>query len=270
MVGFQRINLQFGHYHRIVSGFKINYPNRNFFSLCYREPIEDYLLNLYLYMAIQKNKIKVVIADDHQIFIEGVKALLKDDDKVSIVSEATDGEELMQLLSSKDIDVVLMDINMPKLNGIEATKKIVQKFPKVKVLSLTMVEDAGRISDMMKAGASGYLLKTSGKAELINAITNVKNGERYLSSEVSRKLIDSVLNEGISAQISNERSPQITNREREIIRLIIREMTNEEIAKHLNNSPMTIITHRKNLLRKLGVKNTAGLVKYAMQHGLDE
>jgi DNA-binding NarL/FixJ family response regulator len=221
-------------------------------------------------MAMLKNRIKVVIADDHQIFIEGIKALLKDDDKVVVVGEAADGEDLLDLVASKDADVILMDINMPRLNGIEATKKIRLKFPKVKVLSLTMVEDAHRISEMMKAGAAGYLLKTSGKAELINAITNVKNGERYLSSEVSKKLIDSVLNENQGHQMSNDRSPQITNREKEIIRLIIREMTNEEIARHLNNSPMTIITHRKNLLRKLGVKNTAGLVKYAMQHGLGE
>jgi len=221
-------------------------------------------------MAILKNKIKVVIADDHQIFIEGIKALLKDDEKVVVVGEASDGEDLLTLVASKDADVILMDINMPRLNGIEATKKIRQKFPKAKVLSLTMVEDAHRISEMMKAGASGYLLKTSGKAELISAITNVKNGERYLSNEVSKKLIDSVLNESQGRQMTNDRAPQITNREKEIIRLIIREMTNEEIARHLNNSPMTIITHRKNLLRKLGVKNTAGLVKYAMQHGLGE
>ena len=146
-------------------------------------------------MAILKTKIKVVIADDHQIFIEGIKALLKDDEKVVVVGEASDGEDLLTLVASKDADVILMDINMPRLNGIEATKKIRQKFPKAKVLSLTMVEDAHRISEMMKAGASGYLLKTSGKAELISAITNVKNGERYLSNEVSKKLIDSVLNE---------------------------------------------------------------------------
>ena len=217
-----------------------------------------------------KNKIKVVIADDHQIFIEGIKALLKDEDKVAIVGEAADGEELLVLVENKEADVILMDINMPRLNGIETTKRLRQRFPKVKVLSLTMVEDAQRISEMMKAGAAGYLLKTSGKAELISAITNIKNGERYLSTEVSKKLIDSVLSEEQGQRISNERSAQITNREKGIIRLVIREMTNEEIARHLNNSPMTIITHRKNLLRKLGVKNTAGLVKYAMQHGLGE
>jgi DNA-binding NarL/FixJ family response regulator len=221
-------------------------------------------------MAMPKNKIKVVIADDHQIFIEGIKALLKDEEKVMVAGEASDGEELLRFLTAKEVDVVLMDINMPRLNGIDATKKIRQRFPNVKILTLTMVEDAHRISEMMKAGASGYLLKTSGRSELITAITNVKNGERYLSPEVSKKLIDSVLSEERAQASYSERTPQITNREKEIIKLIIREMTNEEIAKHLNNSPMTIITHRKNLLRKLGVKNTAGLVKYAMQHGLDE
>lgn len=249
----------------LATSLFVNYGWRN----C-NQRYHYYQLDLYLNMAMPKNKIKVVIADDHQIFIEGIKALLKDDDKVVVAGEASDGEDMLKLLAAKEVDVVLMDINMPKLNGIEATKKIRQRFPKVKVLTLTMVEEAPRISEMMKAGASGYLLKTSGKGELITAITNVKNGERYLSPEVSKKLIDSVLSEERAQSQSFDRTPQITNREKEIIKLIIREMTNEEIARHLNNSPMTIITHRKNLLRKLGVKNTAGLVKYAMQHGLDE
>jgi len=220
-------------------------------------------------MANSKMKIKIIIADDHLIFIEGLKALIKDSDKVSLVGEATNGEILLQLLKTKEVDVVLMDVNMPEVNGIEATQKIKASFPKVKVLGLTMMEDAKYISQMMKAGASGYLLKTTGKEELINAVTQVYNGNRYLSEEVSMKLIDRMLDgNGQESESKPEREPQITKREQEIIRLIAEEMTNEEIAKHLNNSPMTIITHRKNLLRKLNVKNTAGLVKYAVQHGL--
>jgi len=220
-------------------------------------------------MGTHKNKVRIIIADDHQIFIEGIKALIKDADTVSLVGEAVNGEQLLNLLETKEVDLVLMDVYMPKMGGIEATQKIVTSYPNVKVLGLTMMEDAKHISEMMKAGASGYLLKTTGKSELIDAISRVQRGERYLSKEVSMKLIDRMLNNNNQiSEPSSDRTPSITKREHEIIKLIAQEMTNEEIARQLNNSPMTIITHRKNLLRKLNVKNTAGLVKYAVQHGL--
>ena len=219
-----------------------------------------------------KNKIKVVIADDHQIFIEGIKSLIKDSDRVVLMGEATDGETLMTVLRSKVPDVVLMDVGMPRMNGIEATRKIKAQFPDMKILGLTMYDDASSVSEMMKAGASGYLLKTTGKSELINAISRVQQGEKYLSNEVSMKLIERMFDENAAREEAPRvpRKAEITKRELDIIRLIAEEMTNVEIAKKLNNSPMTIITHRKNLLRKLGVKNTAGLVKYAVQNGLLE
>ncbi len=219
-------------------------------------------------MATIKNKIKIIICDDHQIFVEGLKALIKDSDKVTMIGEASNGEELLELEKLKDADVVLMDIFMPKINGIEATQKLKVIYPDIKVLGLTMVEEAKQISDMIKAGASGYLLKTSGRDELVQAIIKVHAGERYLSNEVSIKLLDRMLNNNEPLQELTERNPPITKREHEIIQLIAQELTNEEIARKLNNSPMTIITHRKNLLRKLNVKNTAGLVRYAVQHGL--
>ncbi len=214
-----------------------------------------------------KNKIKIIIADDHHLFIEGIKALIKDSDAVQLVGEAYDGESLMQLLKTKSPDVVLMDVNMPKMNGIEATKRIKSQHPEVKILGLTMFDDTNYISEMMKAGASGYLVKTTGKAELINAISKVHEGEKYLSNEVSVKLIERMF-DGSGDQLLSQRRLEITPREKEIVRLIAQELTNVEIAERLKNSPMTIITHRKNLLRKLGVKNTAGLIKYVMQHGL--
>jgi DNA-binding NarL/FixJ family response regulator len=218
-----------------------------------------------------KNKIRIVIADDHQIFIEGIKALIKDSDKVILVGESRDGETLIQILKTKEPDVVLMDVNMPKLNGIEATKKIKELFPNMKILGLTMYDDANSISEMMKAGASGYLLKTTGKSELLNAISKVQQGEKYFSNEVSMKLIERMFDDNGRDDVKTlPRKAEITRRELDIIRLIAEEMTNIEIAKKLNNSPMTIITHRKNLLRKLGVKNTAGLVKYAVMNGLLE
>lgn len=216
--------------------------------------------------------LNVYIADDHQLFIEGVKALLRDAENIRITGEAENGEALLALMEKGPCDVVLMDINMPVMGGMDTTKRVREKYPDVKVLALTMFDDTLHISEMIKAGASGYLLKNAGKEELINAITRVARGEKYVSNEVSVKIIEKMFSSdqsnGGMMQNAPARKAELTRRELEIIRLIAKEHTNNEIAAILNNSPMTIITHRKNLLRKLGVKNTAGLIKYAMNHGL--
>ncbi len=214
--------------------------------------------------------IKIFVADDHQLFIEGIKALTRDSTEVKLIGEAENGEDLLEQLKTNKPEVILMDINMPKLTGIEATKKIRQLYPDIKILALTMFDDTLYVSEMIKAGASGYLLKNAGKAELITAIITVNKGERYVSSEVSLKMIDKMNNPEHSStdRMPPVRKAEVTKRELEILKLVAQELTNAEIAVKLNNSPMTIITHRKNLLRKLGVKNTAGLIKYAMEQGM--
>lgn len=217
------------------------------------------------------DQIKIFVADDHQLFIEGIKALTRDSQEVKLIGEAENGEDLLAQLKTNQPNVILMDINMPKINGIEATKKIRQLYPEIKILALTMFDDTLYVSEMIKAGASGYLLKNAGKAELITAITTVYKGERYVSSEVSLKMIDKMNNNDQSSaenKMPPVRKSEVTKKELEILKLIAQELTNAEIASKLNNSPMTIITHRKNLLRKLGVKNTAGLIKYAMENGM--
>lgn len=215
-------------------------------------------------------QIKIFIADDHQLFIEGVKALIRDSEEVTLIGEAENGADLLEQLKTKKPDVILIDINMPVMNGIEATKKIREQYPETKIIALTMFDDTAHVSEIMKAGASGYLLKNTGKAELIGAITKVYNGEKYVSSDMSVKIVEQMMSgkDNSEKEAGRVRKADITKRELEIIKLVAQELTNAEIAAKLNNSPMTIITHRKNLLRKLGVKNTAGLIKYAMQHGL--
>ncbi|GDX47277.1 MAG: response regulator [Bacteroidota bacterium] len=217
--------------------------------------------------------IQVYIADDHHLFIAGVKALLSEVPELELAGDAENGRALLDLLTLKKVDVILMDINMPVMSGVETTKKIKELYPEIKILALTMFDDTLHINEMINAGASGYLLKNAGKEELVTAIKKVYAGEKYVSNEVSVKLIERMFNkeqEKTSTVASNTRKSELTKREIEIIKLIAQEMTNAEIAAKLNNSPMTIITHRKNLLRKLGVKNTAGLIKYAMQNGLVE
>jgi DNA-binding NarL/FixJ family response regulator len=217
--------------------------------------------------------INVYIADDHHLFIEGVKALLQDAQEINLLGSAENGQVLLDMLAQNPADVILMDINMPILSGVETTKVIKEKYPNTKVLALTMFDDTLHINEMISAGASGYLLKNAGKDELVSAIKKVYGGEKYVSNEVSVKLIERMFNNQqdkatVSTANPNVRKSELTKREIEIIKLIAQEMTNAEIAAKLNNSPMTIITHRKNLLRKLGVKNTAGLIKYAIQNGL--
>jgi len=216
--------------------------------------------------------LNVYIADDHQLFIAGVKALLTNVEDIKIIGEAENGQELLKLLEKTPSDVVLMDINMPVMGGLDTTREMHKRFPDVKVLALTMFDDTLHISEMIRAGASGYLLKNAGKEELVNAITRVARGEKYVSNEVSVKIIENMFSKDSNAANTpappSTRKAELTRRELEIIRLIAKEHTNNEIAALLNNSPMTIITHRKNLLRKIGVKNTAGLIKYAMNHGL--
>ena len=161
--------------------------------------------------------LKVYIADDHQLFIEGVKALLRDADNIKISGEAENGEALLKLLEGEPADVVLMDINMPVMTGLETTKEMHKRYPDVKVLALTMFDDTLHISEMIKAGASGYLLKNAGKEELINAITRVARGEKYVSNEVSVKIIENMFNKD-SANINTPqpgttRKAELTRRE---------------------------------------------------------
>jgi two-component system, NarL family, nitrate/nitrite response regulator NarL len=211
--------------------------------------------------------IKVLIADDHQMFIEGIKALLKGIKDIEVMAEANNGKQIVEQLSRHNIDVVLTDVQMPEMTGIEATQVISEKFPKVKVIALTMFNESGYVSRMLRAGASGYILKNADKKELINAIQQVAKGENYYSPEITLRLIDKMKGKK-EKSISVVQLDELSEREKEILKLIAQENTNAEIAEKIFLSPLTVNTHRKNLIRKLGVKNTAGLVRYAVENGL--
>lgn len=218
--------------------------------------------------------ISVLLVDDHQIIRDGLRALLMDVSEVQIMGEAENGRQALDFLAKQPVDVVIMDVNMPEMNGVDATTQIMTQFPDTPVLCLSMHDEIEYISKMLQAGASGYILKNSGKEELLMAISKVHNGEKYFSSEVSYAMMMTYiggLNNPTQQKLStNKYSVQLTKREIEIIRLIASEMTNQEIADKLNISLRTVDTHRRNLLQKLGVKNTAGLVRYAIQNNLIE
>ena len=202
--------------------------------------------------------IKVIIADDHKIFREGVISLLSGLDSIQVIAEAQDGQELLNLLKGLRPDVVLLDIEMPKKNGIETAAEIREYFPDIKVIALSMHKQSAFVKQMLIAGVSGYVQKDIGKEELIKAILTVKRHGSYFTQEMSSIVLLS-LNQ-------KRKEEQITPREKEIIGLIVDEHTTEEIASKLNISKHTVETHRQNIMLKLELKNTAGLVKYAIEN----
>jgi len=211
--------------------------------------------------------IQVLLADDHKIVRDGLKMMLRSHPGIDVVAEAENGSEAVSVLDSNTVDLVIMDINMPEMNGIEATSKIVKNFSGIKVLALTMSNDDQHIRQMIQAGASGYILKSSGRNELIMAIENIMEGKHYFSDEATKSIMmDLVTNKGKTHKA--EPDVHITDREMEILELILKELTNNEIAEKLFISPRTVDAHRRNLLQKTGVRNTAGLVRFAMKKNL--
>ncbi len=210
--------------------------------------------------------IRAVIADDHQIFIDGLKALVANMPEIEIVGEANNGIELLAVLERQEADIVLMDVNMPKMDGLAATREVLQIYPEIKVLMLTMHGTNDYIQKLLKAGAQGYLLKNTGRDELEEAIKTLVGGNTYFSKEVTASVM-----QGLQRKKQQERDYQIvelTDREKEVLILIADELTTNEIADKLCISHHTVETHRKNLISKLNVRNVTGLVKYAVQQGL--
>jgi len=210
--------------------------------------------------------IRILIADDHQMFIDGIRSLLAPETDIEIVAEALNGHEVLFQLSQQSVDMVLMDINMPRLNGLDATKLIKEKYPETRVLMVTMYNTPEYICDLAEAGADGYILKDTGKQELLSAIRTIASGKNFYSQEVMLTMMQNERNK--KAKTQND--PQLSKREIEVLKLIAQEFTTQEIADQLFISNHTVETHRKNLLDKVGARNIAGLVKYAILNKLVE
>lgn len=212
-----------------------------------------------------ESKIKVFIVDDHDIFRDGIKLLLSSGQKAEIIGEACNGQEFLDKMESVQPDVVLMDIAMPILDGIETSKKAREKNNDLKILALTMFGDEKYYYQMIQAGVKGFVLKSSGISELIKAITEVREGRSYFSNELLIKLIASITDQKDKKETEENK---ISKRELEVLRLIAMGHSNEEIANKLNISVTTIRTHRANLISKTGCTNTASLVMYAIKNKL--
>jgi two-component system, NarL family, nitrate/nitrite response regulator NarL len=204
-----------------------------------------------------EKKIKVFLVDDHRIFVEGVANLLAGEADLEVIGCAYRGETALEFLRDTPADILLTDIQMPGMNGIELTQKIKEEFPQIRVLALSMVDKKDIVQQLISSGAEGYLLKDIEKSELLSAIRKVSAGEYYYSSSIAGMLMKNITQKDL-----------LTRREKEIIQLIAKEYTNVMIAEQLFISEYTVESHRKNIFRKTNVKSIVGLINYAHDNNL--
>jgi DNA-binding NarL/FixJ family response regulator len=213
--------------------------------------------------------ITVLLADDHKVVSDGLGILLDSEIDISVIHKAADGLEAVQRVQELDPDIVIMDINMPKLNGIEAAQRIGETNPLTRVIILSMYATNEYIFRALQAGAKGYLLKESAGTEVVDAVRSVHTGTRFLS----RKIADTVIDEYIRLrQLGTEENPLslLSPREREVLQLVVEGKTSVEIAQILSLSPKTVETYRSRIMRKLDLHDMPSLVKFAIQHGLTQ
>jgi len=212
-------------------------------------------------------KIRVLLAEDHTIVRQGISALLRSEPDIEVAGEAADGLEALELAKKLIPDVVLMDIAMRNLNGLEATRKIKKLFPHTKVLVLTMYDNEEWIFQILKVGASGYLIKDSAMTELTSAIRAVHQGDSYLSPSISKKVIDEYIRK---AEMGEKSGPEdvLSGREREILQLIAEGHSVPQIASLLCISKKTVEAHKNHIMEKLNIRDKVGLIKYAIRTGL--
>ena len=210
------------------------------------------------------NKIKILIADDHTMFLQGIISLLEQESHIEIVGKAINGIEALEVIQKQTIDLLILDISMPEMDGIELSKIVKKKYPAIKILIVSTHSNVSIISRLIRIGVNGYLLKNAEKAELLQAINTIADGTDYFSEETEEKHLSNNLR--IEKQVST--LTELSSREKEILVLIAHEYNTAEIAEKTFISLNTVNTHRKNLLSKLNAKNTAGLVKYAVENGL--
>lgn len=212
---------------------------------------------------------KILIVDDHEVVRDGLKNILTSLDNITIAGEAGNGDEAVKMYSTLKPDLVIMDISMPGMNGIEATRIIKEKDPDARILILTMHDNQEYLNQIIRSGAKGFILKNTDKEELLEAVKTVSAGENFFSKDISKLIIDNYIRTAKDTEKNDGyKEVPLTKREIEILKLIASGYSNQEIANILYISYNTVDTHRKNIMHKLTIKNTAGLVRYAIEKGL--
>ncbi len=221
---------------------------------------------------MSSGKITIVLADDHELVRDGIKSLLDDQDEMVVIDEASDGEEALEKVAEHQPDLLIIDIRMPRLGGIEAVKKLNSQEHSTRALVLSMHDSDEYVLNSIEAGAYGYLLKDTSKEEFVKAITTVHNGEKYFSGDISeilvKKYLENTSGTGSSDTPVEQPDFSLTKREREVLELAVSGMSNREIAEELSKSVRTIEAHRFNLMKKMGVKNLMELANMAQRYGL--
>lgn len=206
--------------------------------------------------------VRVLLAEDHRVVREGLCRLLADQEDIRVIGEAADGQEAVELAEARGPDVVVMDVGLPGLNGIEAARRLLRTRPDIRVVILTMHDDATTVDRALRAGARGFVLKGRGVETLCEAIRTVQRGDVYLSPEVSDYVV-----QGYLSGATQEPDP-LTDREREVLQLVAEGYTSDEIAERTGLRPKTVRNYRTAIMDKLGIHSTAGLVRYALRHGI--
>lgn len=208
------------------------------------------------------NDIRILLVDDHKIVLDGLEALLDGAEGYDCVATAENGQKALDMLKLFKVDVILMDIDMPVMNGIEATRQVKRLYPDIRIISLTQHNERGMVKQLMDCGSDGYLLKNIDRDELLLAVRTVIEGKRYFSEEVTANL------KGKTPEPSlNSTEIELTEREIEIVRLIAEGLSSKQIGEKLFISPRTVDTHRTNVMNKLDIHNVAGLIRFALKHG---
>ena len=211
--------------------------------------------------------INVFLADDHAVVRDGMRALMDAESDIRVVGTASDGRQAVRQIKKFQPDIVVMDIAMPELNGIDATRQISEACPAVKVIILSMHDSSEHIYQALKAGAKGYLLKESAGKEVMTAVRAVSSGRRYLSDRIEEMVIEDYV---LQRDAAPQKSPldKLSDRERQILQLVVEGKSSTEISEILFLSPKTVDTYRSRMMQKLGIKDLPALVKFAIQHGL--
>ena len=211
--------------------------------------------------------IRLVIADDHEIFRDGLALMLSRQETITLIGQAGDGRELIQLVTDHKPDIVITDIKMPKLDGIAASKHLLQQYPGLKIIALSMFEEENLIVEMLEVGAKGYLLKNADKKEILEAIFTVNEGNIFYCKHTSARLASLIVRSKFEPK-KQDPSLLFTDRERQVVRLICQQFTAQEIGEQLFLSRRTVEGYRTKILEKMEAKNTAGVVVFALKHGL--
>jgi len=210
----------------------------------------------------------ILIADDHAMFADGISSILDTEADINVIGKCLDGPSVLEFLKENKVDVLLLDVNLPGMSGIDVCKTVTAKYPAVKVIAISMFNEESFVTEILNNGAKGYVLKNTGRDELLRAINTVLTGKSYFSDDVTETIMKGLMSQRTGSKKAKKEIPKISKREKEVLDLIVKEHTTQEIAKKLFISLKTVESHRSNLLAKMNARNTAGLVRITMEHKL--